>query len=91
MYYFTERESFNFLIKFVIITDFHKFYFFKTKEFESLFYKDKYLSQCYSELKSKTSQTIKNNEDFYRESQRYLNSEKFLVQFGQDFTQNSFF
>ncbi|EAJ5721109.1 class I SAM-dependent DNA methyltransferase, partial [Campylobacter jejuni] len=49
LYYFRNRE-YSFSLKFIIITDFYKFYIFKISEFEELFYKNPSFKKLFEEF-----------------------------------------
>lgn len=51
LYYFRNREH-SFSLKFIIITDFYKFYIFKASEFEELFYKNTSLKSFLKNFKA---------------------------------------
>ena len=73
LYYFRERKvKKNPHIKHIIITDFTKFYIFKSVLFETLFYENKaILAQCQSLLDS-TNELITNQEKLYKELKSVL-------------------
>lgn len=54
LYYFRNREH-SFSLKFIIITDFYKFYIFKASEFEELFYKNTSFKKLFEEFQSPNS------------------------------------
>ncbi|EAK0439969.1 class I SAM-dependent DNA methyltransferase [Campylobacter lari] len=66
LYYFRNREH-SFSLKFIIITDFYKFYIFKASEFEELFYKNSEFKKLYKEFTSQNSLFKGNTEEFYKE------------------------
>ncbi|MGX3098659.1 DUF7149 domain-containing protein [Helicobacter sp. 23-1046] len=81
LYYLREKErclesGARFEIKYIIITDFYRFFIFKESEFERYLYKDEHIkNNLYGKYKSLTKQTDlkiekiaqKTNEDFYNE------------------------
>ena len=86
LYYLREKERAilqgkRFEIKYIIITDFYEFFFFKESEFERYFYKDKFIQSLYlrykSLIKSDLAQESKRNMDFYDELKVYLGLETF--------------
>ncbi|MGX2971597.1 type IIG restriction enzyme/methyltransferase [Helicobacter sp. T3_23-1059] len=95
LYYLREKErclesGARFEIKYIIITDFYRFFIFKESEFERYFYKDEHIkNNLYGKYKSLTKQTDlkiekiaqKTNEDFYNELKEYLASEHFNAEF----------
>ena len=94
LYYLREKErafsqGARFEIKYIIITDFTKFFFFKESEFERFFYKNEHIkNNLYDKYKSLVKQTDlvqekieqKTNEDFYNELKEYLGSEHFSAE-----------
>lgn len=74
LYYFTERKKLNCCVKFIIITNFVEFYFFKSEDFENFFYKDKKINSFYEKLKDKKNSIMKKNSDFYEHIEKYLNN-----------------
>ena len=68
----------NSALKFVIITNFTHFYFFKASEFERLFYSNKDFSILYANFTSVNSLFKGNTDEFYKETQ------KILAQFNDD-------
>ncbi|MGX2984285.1 type IIG restriction enzyme/methyltransferase [Helicobacter sp. 23-1048] len=95
LYYLREKErclesGARFEIKYIIITDFYRFFIFKESEFERYLYKDEHIkNNLYGKYKSLTKQTDlkiekiaqKTNEDFYNELKEYLASEHFNAEF----------
>ena len=95
LYYLREKErclesGARFEIKYIIITDFYRFFIFKESEFERYLYKDEHIkNNLYGKYKSLTKQTDlkkekiaqKTNEDFYNELKEYLTSEHFNAEF----------
>ncbi|HEF9781975.1 type IIG restriction enzyme/methyltransferase [Campylobacter coli] len=77
LYYFRNRE-YSFSLKFIIITDFYKFYIFKISEFEELFNKNKYFKEAFENFESKNSLFKGNTDEFYKECEKLLSSEKYL-------------
>ena len=86
LYYLREKERAilqgkRFEIKYIIITDFYEFFFFKESEFERYFYKDKFIQSLYlrykSLIKSDLAHDSKRNMDFYDELKVYLGLETF--------------
>lgn len=86
LYYLREKERAilqgkRFEIKYIIITDFYEFFFFKESEFERYFYKDKFIKSLYlrykSLIKSDLAHDSKRNMDFYDELKAYLGTESF--------------
>lgn len=55
LYYFRIREESNSTIKYIILTDFYKFYIFEAKEFENGFYKNKDFEKLYKSFTNKNS------------------------------------
>ena len=62
----------NSALKFVIITNFTHFYFFKASEFERLFYSNKDFSILYANFTSVNSLFKGNTDEFYKETQKIL-------------------
>ncbi|EAJ5687317.1 class I SAM-dependent DNA methyltransferase [Campylobacter lari] len=71
LYYFRNREH-SFSLKFIIITDFYKFYIFKASEFEELFYKNSEFKKLYKEFTSQNSLFKGNTEEFYKEAAKLI-------------------
>lgn len=75
LYYFRNREH-SFSLKFIIITDFYKFYIFKASEFEELFYKNSEFKKLYKEFTSQNSLFKGNTEEFYKEAAKLIENSK---------------
>ncbi|MCX2683413.1 hypothetical protein OQH60_05805 [Campylobacter sp. MIT 21-1685] len=77
LYYFREREGNeqglgrNISLKYIIITDFTRFFVFNAREFERHFYKNKEILKLYKRLNEKGT-LIDNQQDFYAELQKIL-------------------
>ncbi|EAH8850581.1 class I SAM-dependent DNA methyltransferase [Campylobacter lari] len=81
LYYFRNREH-SFSLKFIIITDFYKFYIFKASEFEELFYKNTSFKKLFEEFQSPNSLFKGNTDEFYKEASKLIeNSEESLKGF----------
>ncbi|MGQ2637778.1 type IIG restriction enzyme/methyltransferase [Campylobacter jejuni] len=75
LYYFRNRE-YSFSLKFIIITDFYKFYIFKISEFEELFYKNPSLKKLFEEFCNPNSLFKGNTEEFYKEVAKLIENSK---------------
>ncbi|HEC1781634.1 TPA: class I SAM-dependent DNA methyltransferase [Campylobacter lari] len=75
LYYFRNREH-SFSLKFIIITDFYKFYIFKASEFEELFYKNTSFKKLFEEFQSSNSLFKGNNDEFYNEASKLIENFK---------------
>lgn len=75
MYYFRNREH-SFSLKFIIITDFYKFYIFKISEFEELFYKNPSFKKLFEEFCNPNSLFKGNTEEFYKEVAKLIENSK---------------
>lgn len=72
LYYFRNRE-YSFSLKFIIITDFYKFYIFKISEFEELFYKNPSFKKTFC---NPNSLFKGNTEEFYKEVAKLIENSK---------------
>ena len=77
LYYFRIREESNFSIKYIILTDFYKFYIFEAKEFERVFYRNKDFEMMYKSFKNKNSMFNGKTEEFYLEAKNILERKNF--------------
>ncbi|WP_432633589.1 DUF7149 domain-containing protein [Brachyspira sp.] len=77
LYYFRIREENNFSIKYIILTDFYKFYIFEAKEFEKVFYRNKDFEMLYKSFKNKNSMFNGKTEEFYLEAKNILERKNF--------------
>ncbi|WP_265606422.1 DUF7149 domain-containing protein [Campylobacter jejuni] len=75
LYYFRNRE-YSFSLKFIIITDFYKFYIFKISEFEDLFYKNPSFKKLFEEFCNPNSLFKGNTEEFYKEVAKLIENSK---------------
>ncbi|EAH9160595.1 class I SAM-dependent DNA methyltransferase [Campylobacter jejuni] len=75
LYYFRNRE-YGFSLKFIIITDFYKFYIFKISEFEELFYKNPSFKKLFEEFCNPNSLFKGNTEEFYKEVAKLIENSK---------------
>ncbi|EHC8209421.1 class I SAM-dependent DNA methyltransferase [Campylobacter jejuni] len=75
LYYFRNRE-YSFSLKFIIITDFYKFYIFKISEFEELFYKNPNFKKLFEEFCNPNSLFKGNTEEFYKEVAKLIENSK---------------
>ncbi|ELZ2483196.1 Eco57I restriction-modification methylase domain-containing protein, partial [Campylobacter jejuni] len=75
LYYFRNRE-YSFSLKFIIITDFYKFYIFKISEFEELFYKNPSFKKLFEEFYNPNSLFKGNTEEFYKEVAKLIENSK---------------
>ncbi|EAL1911469.1 class I SAM-dependent DNA methyltransferase [Campylobacter jejuni] len=75
LYYFRNRE-YSFSLKFIIITDFYKFYIFKISEFEELFYKSPSFLKLFEEFCNPNSLFKGNTEEFYKEVAKLIENSK---------------
>lgn len=75
LYYFRSREH-SFSLKFIIITDFYKFYIFKISEFEELFYKSPSFLKLFEEFCNPNSLFKGNTEEFYKEVAKLIENSK---------------
>ncbi|WP_258107713.1 Eco57I restriction-modification methylase domain-containing protein [Campylobacter lari] len=75
LYYFRNREH-SFSLKFIIITDFYKFYIFKASEFEELFYKNTSFKKLFEEFQSPNSLFKGNTDEFYKEVSKLIENSK---------------
>ncbi|EAJ9449195.1 class I SAM-dependent DNA methyltransferase [Campylobacter coli] len=78
LYYLCERKALNSSLKHIIITDFYRFYIFKADLFEELFNKNKYFKEAFENFESKNSLFKGNTDEFYKECEKLLSSEKYL-------------
>ncbi|EGY1036503.1 class I SAM-dependent DNA methyltransferase, partial [Campylobacter coli] len=78
LYYLRERKALNSSLKHIIITDFYRFYIFKVDLFEELFNKNKYFKEAFENFESKDSHFKGNTDEFYKECEKLLSSEKYL-------------
>ncbi|HEB9431994.1 TPA: class I SAM-dependent DNA methyltransferase [Campylobacter coli] len=78
LYYLRERKALNSSLKHIIITDFYHFYIFKADLFEELFNKNKYFREAFENFESKNSLFKGNTDEFYKECEKLLSSEKYL-------------
>lgn len=78
LYYLRERKALNSSLKHIIITDFYRFYIFKADLFEELFNKNKYFKEAFKNFESKNSLFKGNTDEFYKECEKLLSSEKYL-------------
>ena len=77
LYYFRMREENNFSIKYIILTDFYRFYIFESKEFEKVFYRSKDFDGLYKSFKNQNSMFYGRTEEFYSESKKILERKNF--------------
>lgn len=77
LYYFRQRGALNFALKFIIITDFYRFYLFEAKEFERLFYQNSLFKKLYANFTSPNSLFKGNTDEFYKECAKLLESQNF--------------
>ncbi|ELE3075853.1 Eco57I restriction-modification methylase domain-containing protein [Campylobacter jejuni] len=75
LYYFRNRE-YSFSLKFIIITDFYKFYIFKISEFEELFYKNPSFKKLFEEFCNPNSLFKGDTEEFYKEVAKLIENSK---------------
>ncbi|HEC1943796.1 TPA: Eco57I restriction-modification methylase domain-containing protein [Campylobacter jejuni] len=75
LYYFRNRQI-SFSLKFIIITDFYKFYIFKISEFEKLFYKSPSFLKLFEEFCNPNSLFKGNTEEFYKEVAKLIENSK---------------
>lgn len=93
LYYLREKErakelNKRFEVKYIIITDFYEFFFFKEREFDRFFYQNEYIKSLYDKHKAllKDSDLLKErdeqirNKDFYKILGEYLQSENFSAE-----------
>ncbi|ENT1979508.1 class I SAM-dependent DNA methyltransferase [Campylobacter coli] len=78
LYYLRERKALNSSLKHIIITDFYRFYIFKADLFEEFFNKNKYFKEAFENFESKNSLFKGNTDEFYKECEKLLSSEKYL-------------
>ncbi len=78
LYCLRERKALNSSLKHIIITDFYHFYIFKADLFEELFNKNKYFKEAFENFESKNSLFKGNTDEFYKECEKLLSSEKYL-------------
>ncbi|EKN0320624.1 Eco57I restriction-modification methylase domain-containing protein [Campylobacter coli] len=78
LYYLRERKALNSSLKHIIITDFYRFYIFKADLFEELFNKNKYFKEAFENFESKNSLFKGNTDEFYKECEKLLSSERYL-------------
>ena len=64
------------MIKFIVITDFYHFYFFRAKEFENFFYKNPIIQKHYKNFVDKKG-TIARTNEFYEHLKNALNSKAY--------------
>ena len=79
LYYFRIREESNSTIKYIILTDFYKFYIFEAKEFENGFYKNKDFEKLYKSFTNKNSIFDGRTEEFYLEAKKILDLKNFAL------------
>ncbi|TKZ35038.1 DUF7149 domain-containing protein [Brachyspira catarrhinii] len=77
LYYFRIREENNFSIKYIILTDFYKFYIFEAKEFEKVFYRNKDFDGLYKSFTNQNSMFDGRTEEFYSEAKKILERKNF--------------
>ncbi|MGM9211101.1 class I SAM-dependent DNA methyltransferase, partial [Campylobacter jejuni] len=68
--------EYSFSLKFIIITDFYKFYIFKISEFEELFYKNPSFKKLFEEFCNPNSLFKGNTEEFYKEVAKLIENSK---------------
>ncbi|TDJ80130.1 DUF7149 domain-containing protein [Campylobacter volucris] len=71
LYYFRNREH-SFSLKFIIITDFYKFYVFRSKDFEELFYKNAKFKKLFESFTNENSLFKGNTDEFYKEAAKII-------------------
>ncbi|EDO8406081.1 class I SAM-dependent DNA methyltransferase, partial [Campylobacter jejuni] len=69
-------REYSFSLKFIIITDFYKFYIFKISEFEELFYKNPSFKKLFEEFCNPNSLFKGNTEEFYKEVAKLIENSK---------------
>lgn len=79
LYYFRIRKENNSSIKYIILTDFYKFYIFEAKEFENGFYKNKDFEKLYKSFTNKNSIFDGRTEEFYLEAKKILDLKNFAL------------
>ena len=79
LYYFRIREESNSTIKYIILTDFYKFYIFEAKEFENGFYKNKDFEKLYKSFTNQNSIFDGRTEEFYLEAKKILDLKNFAL------------
>ena len=93
LYYLREKErakeqGHRFEVKYIIITDFYQFFFFKEREFDRFFYQNDYIKSLYdkhkalfkdSDLAKERDEQIR-NKDFYKMLSEYLQSNDFSAE-----------
>ena len=79
LYYFRLSEESNSSIKYIILTDFYKFYIFEAKEFENGFYKNKDFEKLYKSFTNKNSIFDGRTEEFYLEAKKILDLKNFAL------------
>ena len=90
LYYLRERDSSlltpNTSLSFIIITDFHKFYIFKSSEFRRIFEKSKPIQELYKNFSDKKNifASKATNQDFYDELSKIIDSKNFLDSIDRD-------
>ena len=70
-----QKDSEN-VIKFIVITDFYHYYFFRAKEFENFFYKNSIIQRHYKHYVDKNG-TIARASEFYESVKNTLNSKAY--------------
>ncbi|PAF45610.1 Eco57I restriction-modification methylase domain-containing protein [Helicobacter sp. 11S02629-2] len=71
LYYFRLRENRNTSLKYIIVTDFYRFFIFKARDFEVLFYENKDFKNLYKNFIDDKS-LLKGNNAFYKEASKNL-------------------
>ncbi|TXE87556.1 class I SAM-dependent DNA methyltransferase [Campylobacter volucris] len=71
LYYFRNREH-SFSLKFIIITDFYKFYVFRSRDFEELFYKNAKFKKLFENFNNENSLFKGNTDEFYKEAAKII-------------------
>lgn len=94
LYYFRIREENNFAIKYIMLTDFLRFYIFEAKEFENIFYRNKDLESLYKSFKNQNSIFDGRTEEFYKEAKKIFDYNDFILKGAfldlNDISDNSF-
>ncbi len=76
MFFLKYPLQYSFSLKFIIITDFYKFYIFKISEFEELFYKNPSFKKLFEEFCNPNSLFKGNTEEFYKEVAKLIENSK---------------
>lgn len=72
LYYLRERKQGNSSLKYLIITDFYRFYIFKARSFEEFLNENKILREAFENFENKNSLFKGNTDEIYKEFHKLL-------------------